>query len=362
MAIKLRHQALSVLVLLSLVPACGGDDDKKQPIIVEVGEAGAPAFPPTYPPALGPEDCAKTTSAVTLSQPEGADVWGGLVLLDFTVEGAKVSSFDLQAFDPALMAWSNNYLSQSNGQHEDGSYFMAVTPYFSDANKDKELKLRIRPSQQGCPEADWTETDTFSAGDPLLGTRWQAQVPATIFSGQFSLQRTAIPNDMALPEVPVVLGAATLSLEFGKKGVFTESVSVPLGSEPDAPLNGCKLNLTFTGTYQLIVRQQYGGLMLAISEQTLTDFAATKCAFPKVEEMALAAKDSMLKISAYTRQGVSINYMPTLYAEPGAPIWEDGGFGQVFQQLPQFLNYVTPTEMGTVNGYVYPQDLSFERQ
>ncbi|HXK20375.1 MAG TPA: hypothetical protein VNG33_21345 [Polyangiaceae bacterium] len=78
--------------------------------------------------------------------------------------------------------------------------------------------------------------------------------------------------------------------------------------------------------------------------------------------MAFAAADFKLRINAYTRQGVSINYLPTLYTTPGAPIWEDNGFGQLFQQLPQFLSYEAAAESGSVNGYVYPQDISFVRQ
>ena len=333
-------------------------------VVVEEGEAGAPAFPPSYPPALSPEDCAKSTSKVTLSQPPGAAVWGGLVLLEFEVEGGKVDTFDVQTFDPSLAAWTNFYVgTQAMGQRDDGSYFMAVSPYFSEADKDQEHKLRIRPRQQGCPDADWTETDTFTAGDPLLGTTWKAEIPAALFSGQFMVQRAlVVPDDTVNITPELRLGDATISMTFGKKGAFTETISVPLATETDAPFDGCTLAFTFSGTYQLILRQGYGGLMLAISDQTLTSFKGTTCTFPKIADMAFAAVDFKVRINAYTRQGISINYLPTLYATPGAPIWEDNGFGQLFQQLPQFLGYTTAKETGSVSGYVYPQDISFEQQ
>src|SRR5260221_11482112 len=128
MAIKL-HPFRSVhtlgVALAFLASACG--DDKVQPA-AEDNDGGAPAivFPPNYPPALGPEDCATKTSKITLSQPDGAAVWGGLVLLDFEVEGAKVATFDVQGFDPALGAWTNSYVgSQAIGQRNDCSYFIA---------------------------------------------------------------------------------------------------------------------------------------------------------------------------------------------------------------------------------------------
>jgi hypothetical protein len=363
----LRSRPLFVSLAL-LASACGGDDDKdkaepaEQP--AEENEAGAPAVAPSYPPALSPEDCSTATSEITLSQPDGAAVWGGLVLLEFTVDGAKLDSFDVQAFDPSLGAWTNNYVgTQATGQREDGSYFIAVSPYFSDDSKDKEMKLRVRPSQQGCPDADWTETETFTAGDPLVGTSWQAQIPAALFSGQFELQRQSIPAGDVLPSSPLTLGDATVSVVFGKKGSFDEVVRVPLSTDADVPYDGCLLSLTFSGTYSLILRQQYGGMTLAISQQTLSSFKGTTCDLPAVDEMGFANMDPMaqpMRLSAYT-QNVSINYLPTLYAEPAAPIWQNNSFGQVFQQLPDFLTYVTAKESGSVSGYVYPQDVSFER-
>ena len=354
------------VALLLLTSACGGDDDKKtEPNDVEENEGGAPSVVViTSPPALSPEDCAPAISEITLSQPEGAGVWGGLVLLEFAVDGTNLQSFDVQAFDPSLGAWTNNYVStQASGQRDDGTYFLAVTPYFSEDNKDKELKLRVRPSQDGCPDAEWTETEAFTAGDPLVGTSWQTKIPAALFSGQLTLQRQSIPAGATLPSSRVRFGDATLSIVFGKKGSFDEVVRVPLSTEADLPYDGCTLSLTFSGTYSLLIRQQYGGMMLAISEQTLSSFKGTTCDLPAVEEMDIANMDAMtppVRLSAYT-QNVSINYLPTLYADPGVPTWQNNQFGQLFQELPNFLSYVTADESGSVNGYVYPQDMNFER-
>jgi hypothetical protein len=356
-------QVRSLTVLLALAAcACGGDDNNKV-AADDDNEAGAPAVAPSYPPALSPDDCATSTSKIKLTQPDGAAVWGGLVLLDFTVEGAKVDSFDVQVLDPSLGAWTGDYVNtQERAQHDDGSYLLAVSPYFSDVNKDKELKLRVRPTQQGCPEADWTETSTFSAGDPLTGTKWKAEIPSTGFSGQLNLQRQAIPNDMALPSSRLTLGPVTLELDFGKKGVLTEVVTLPLSSKKGEPYDGCTVSLTFTGSYEVGVRPQYGGVTIAFSEQTLTSTEGTTCDSPSIDDMAISAEDFDMPLNAYTQQGVNINYLPLAYVEPGVPTWQNNQFGQLFQQLSQFLGYATTKEVGNVDGYLYPQDVTLERQ
>lgn len=367
MATMLRaFQVRSLTALLALAAcACGSDDNKNKVDDQEANtpEGGAAAVAPSYPPALGPEDCATTTSKVTLTQPDGAAVWGGLVMLEFEVEGAKVDSFDVQVYDPSLAAWTNYYLTtQALGQREDGSYMVAVSPYFSEANKDKPLKLRIRPTQPGCPEADWTETTTFTAGDPLVGTKWKAEIPGTEFSGQLNLQRTAIPNEMPIAPSRLTVGDVTVRLNFGKKGVLTEVVTVPLSSKKGEPFDGCTVSLTFTGTYTVSLRQQYGSFTLLVSQQTLTSTDGTTCSSPSVDDMAISSPDFDQQLSGFAQPGASINYLPTTYAEPGPPVWQTNQLGQVFQQLAQFLSYATAKETGNVDGYLYPQDATLERQ
>lgn len=364
MAMMLRpFHVRSLTVCLAIAAcACGGDDNNKAETDDD-NAGGAPAVAVSYPPALGPEDCATSTSKIKLTQPDGAAVWGGLVVLDFTVEGAKVDSFDVQVFDPSLQAWTNYYVNtQTVGQRDDGSYFLAVSPYFSDVNKDKDLKLRVRPTQQGCPAADWTETTAFTAGDPLVGTKWKAQIAGTGFTGQLNVQRTPIPNVMVLPPSRLSVGSVTLEVGFGKNGELTEVLTVPLSSKKDEPYDGCTVSLTFSGTYEVNLPQQYGGISVAFSEQTLTSVDGTTCAFPALKDMAISAKDFDVQLNAYLQPGVSINYLPTAYAEPGAPTWQSSQFGQIFQQLSQFLSYATTSESGNADGYLYPQDVTLERQ
>jgi hypothetical protein len=222
--------------------------------------------------------------------------------------------------------------------------------------------LRVRPTQQGCPDADWTETSAFSAGDPLVGTKWLAELSAGDFSGQLTVQRTPLVAEMSASSSRLLPGAATLSLDFAKKGAFTEVVTVPFSSKTDEPYDGCTLSLTFKGTYEVGLRQQYGGVRLSISEQTLTSIKGTTCDFPAVADMALSADDFDVRLNAYTQQGISIDYLPTLFTEPGSPVWQNSNFGQIFQQLPEFLNYVTTTESGNVGGYTNIQDLTLTRQ
>jgi hypothetical protein len=364
MLISLRPFGLHWVMSLALLAcACGGDDDKKVEATDDGNEGGEPAVAPSYPPALGPEDCATTTSKLTLSQPEGAAVWGGLVVLEFEVEGAKVDSFDLQLFDPSLGIWTNYYVNtQAVGQRDDGSYFMAVSPYFSNANKDEELKIRVRPSQQGCPEADWTESSTFTASDPLVGTQWLVELSAGDFNADLTVQRTPLDVQMPASASPLHLEGATLELDFGKKGVFTEVATIPLSSKEGEPYDGCTLSLTFSGTYEVSVRQQYAGVRLSISERTLTSFEGTTCDFPATKELAISAEDFAMRLNAYTQQGISIDYVPTLFSVPGPPTWQNANLAQIFQQLPQFLGYEDALESGSVNGYVNVQDLVFERQ
>jgi len=352
-----------VMSLALLACACGGDDDKKVEATGDGNEGGEPAAAPSYPPALSPEDCATTTSKITLSQPDGAAVWGGLVVLEFEVEGAKVDSFDVQLFDPSLGVWINYYVNtQASGQRDDGSYFMAVSPNFSEANKDQELKLRLRPSQQGCPEADWTETSSFTAGDPLVGTQWLGELSSGDFSQQLTVQRDPLDAEAVSSSVPLTLGDATVSLDFGKKGVLTEAVTAALSTKKGEPYDGCTLSLTFSGTYEVSVNRQYGGVRVALSERTLSSTKGTTCAFPTVPFMALSAEDFDVRLNAYTQQSVSIDYLPLLFAEPGPAVWQNSNFGQVFQQLPSFLGYETAAELGYVNGYVNAQELTLVRQ
>lgn len=352
-----------VLSLALLACACGGDDDKKVEATGDGNEGGEPALPPSYPPAIGPEDCATTTSKITLTQPEGAAVWGGLVVLEFEVEGAKPSNFTVQLFDPSLGAWINYYVNQeAYGQRDDGSYFMAVSPYFSEANKDQELKLRVRPSQSGCPEADWTETSSFTAGNPLVGTKWLGELSSGDFSQQLTVQRDPLDSEALASSSRLILGDATVSLDFGKKGVLTEVVTVALSSKKDEPYDGCTLSLTFSGTYDVTVRQQYSGLRLALSERALVDTKGTTCDFPTLPFMALSAVDADVRLNAYTQQSISIDYLPLLFAEPGPPVWRNSNFGQVFQELPSFLGYETTGELGIVNGYANVQEMTLVQQ
>ncbi len=360
----IRLSSCGAVCLAMLACACGGDDNKAvvQP---EENEGGAPAIT-AYPPALGPEDCAVETSEITLSQPMRAAVWGGLVLLEFEVDGGKVKDFEVQVYDPSLGAWVDSYAYQNaSGQRDDGSYFLSVSPIYNDANKDQELKVRVRPRQDGCPEADWTETEAFTAGDPIDGTSWSAEIPGLFFSNQYTLQRSSVPDGMALPSQRLRLGDASLSVEFGKKGAFTEMMSFSLvadaNAEPDALFADCSFVLTFTGTYELVMRQQYGGLMLVVSDLTLASTAGSVCLLPKLVDMAFSAEDFDLEVPA-NAQSVSINYLPTLYSEPGVPTWNGNAFGQIFQQLPQFLRYTTNDENGYVDGYVYPLDFSLDQQ
>src|SRR3954469_25469305 len=278
--------ARSLIALVALAGVGCGSDDKHEVQADPDNEGGAPTAAPSYPPALGPEDCATTTSKISLTQPDGAAVWGGLVVLEFTVEGAKVDSFDVQVFDPSLETWTNSYVNtQTFGQREDGSYMMAVSPYFSEVNKDKTLKLRVRPTQAGCPEADWTETTNFSAGDPLVGTKWKAEIPSTGFSGQMNLQRTAVPNEMVIPSTRLTMGNVTLELDFGKKGAFTEIVTAPLVSKKGEPFHGCTISLTFSGTYTVTPGLQYGGVTIAVSEMRVTSTDGSTCSSPKIEDL-----------------------------------------------------------------------------
>jgi hypothetical protein len=349
------------LIAASWFVACGGDDEPDT-IVIEHSDAGAPSFPPSYPPALGPEDCAVSTSEVSLTQPEGAAVWGGLVLLEFDVEGGKVDGFDVQAYDPALGGWSTTYVRQEvAGQRDDGSYFFALRPTFSAPNRDAELKLRIRPTQSGCPDAEWTETDAFTAGDPISETAWEGTVPSELFSSSYTVQRSTVPDGTPLPTTTVALGDVTLSVDFGEKGVVTQELTVPLLAAEDEPFHDCTLVLNFEGTYAPLLRHGYEGFTLALSEQRLVGWEGTTCTFPALADLTELTDETTVRLDAYT-QGVDINYLPLLYSEPSAPLWQNHNFSQIFSRLTQVLTYVSADETGSMNGYVYPQELVLEKQ
>lgn len=344
------------------VVACG--DDGSTTVIRDSNDGGASGLE-GLAPALSPEDCAASTSELTLSQPDGAGVWGGLALLEFEVEGAKVRNFDVQVFDPALGAWTTSYVSQDiSGQREDGTYFMAVRPSYTQANKDGELRLRVRPVQDGCPHADWTESEPFSAGEPLAGTSWRGEVPSARIHGTLQLQRSAL--DVQAPPLPAVqleLGDASISVSFDDEGGVTETLTVALRAasieaEEELPLDGCTISLTFSGSYDLAL-QQYGNISLELSERRLVSIAGTSCELPAVEQLAIANEDFDRPLSL-TTQSVNIDYLPTLYVEPGEPTWRNA-FSYLLDRLPLYLGYETETEIGYASGYVSPQEFSLTR-
>lgn len=361
-SVGLAAGSLSCLAFCLAAPsalvACGSDD-KADTIIVE-GDAGAPAV--SYPPALGPDDCAVKTSKITLSQPAGADVWGGLVLIEFEVDGPTIDSFDVQMYDPALGGWSPYYVQQrAFGQRDDGSYFMAVEAVFSEATRDAELKLRVRPSQSGCPEGEWTETSGFTGRDPLAGTKWRAEVAAELFSNEYQVNRTSLPDNETLPSTRLTIGDVTLSVDFGKKGVFTEQVSIPLLAAEDEPFFGCTLDMTFEGNYSLFLRGGYYGVSLALSTAKLTALDMGDCPLPALDDLLISADDADVRLNAYT-QNVDIDYLPLLYSEPAAPRWANGNLAQVFNVLGPLLDYESPAERGSISNQLYPQDVVFELQ
>lgn len=336
-----------------LAIGCGGsDDDDDDDRLRDENTGGASDSPE---PALTRDDCATKTSELRLSQPAGANVWGGLVVAEFEVEGAKTRDFAMQLYDPALQAWINTYADYNGiGQREDGTYFVAVRPTYNEANRNEELRLRIRPMQEGCPNGEWTESEPFVAGDPVASTSWNAEIPGTMFNGGIDVQRSQIMGEPMQQSMRVQLTSATLRVEFGKKGEVSETVTAELETEEGLPFDGCTLSLTFSGTYELLMRA-YGGIMLVMSEQTLTSTEGSSCTLPSVEELALSGDMFDLPLSAFS-QSVNVDYQPTLWAKPGAPVWQ-GGFGHVFEVLPQYLGYTTETELGVSSGYVSPQEL-----
>jgi hypothetical protein len=168
-----------------------------------------------------------------------------------------------------------------------------------------------------------------------------------------------MPGDPSMSRVR--FGEATLSLDFGKNGALTEILTLSLLAKEGEPYEGCTLSLLFSGTYEVGLRSRYGGVRLSVSEQKLTSFEGTTCEFPATADLALSAEDADLRLNAYTQQGISIDYLPTLFAVPGPPVWQGNDFSRLFEQLPQFLSYLTATEAGSVSGYVGLQDLQLER-
>src|SRR5262249_52129595 len=151
-----------------------------------------------------------------------------------------------------------NSYAQQGGQRDDGSYFLAISPQFSDANKELERKVRIRPSQQGCPDAEWTESEGVTFGDPLSGTSWSADIPGALFNQQLNLNRVGVDP---IPPEPLSFDDVSLAVDFGEKGAFSETLTVSISTAKGVPYDGCTVSLTFEGSYELVLRDQYGGQM-----------------------------------------------------------------------------------------------------
>lgn len=336
---------------------CGESDDKDpvQPV---------PEKTETFPPALGPEDCVPAVTDLTLSQPAGADVWGGLTVLEFNAlnaTGALLDNFHVQRFDPAADAWLNGYVGNYySGQREDGTYFLAVGFVPNDSSKDEQFRLRVRPVQQGCPEAMWTESKAFTMGNPIEGTSWSTQVPAALVNGSLNVVRTVGPL-LPMEQVPLRVGDVGATLTFAKGGAFTQLITVPLESEKGAAYDGCTLALTFEGTWELSLKAQNGQMSVFVSQLALSSTEGTVCAFPKLADMALSGTDFAMSWEGFA-QNVSVDYTASLYADPGAPAWSYTNFLQILVSLGQLLHYNSVTEVGVGQGGVYFSQATFEKE
>jgi hypothetical protein len=356
---------------LGLLPlACGSDDDE-QPAGTDHTSAGAPATPVSYPPALGPEDCASTVTDLKLSQPAGADVWGGLTLLEFQVAGAGSRNFEIEAFDPDTGAWLNQYVGYAySGQRTDGTYLLGVNLYPTEASQDADQRVRVRPTQQGCPEADWVESDAFKLVSPFEGTSWAGTIPGNHFTGEMHIVGSYLNEDVRLH-----LGDTAVSANFADDGTFSQTFTAPLQTSKGAPFQGCTLSLTFEGTWRYELGGFGNGQQLQIADVTLTSTKGSKCTYPALADMDINQEGFKLELGDGTYYP-RIDYVPTLAIKPGAPAWSTEIFNGIVQQLGQLLGHTVPSQMddggagaagpvgdsGNAQGQFNATDVSLEKQ
>jgi hypothetical protein len=332
---EIKGWCFGILGLGSCAIACGDDDAQRVVVVVE-GAGGEAAEP--FPPALGPEDCVTAVTELEVSQPIGADVWGGITLLEFQVEGANLRSFEAQAFDSDAGVWTNQYLPTTfSGQREDGTYVLGVSISPSEANQDADQWLRVRPVQDGCPPAEWVESDTFTLGSPVLGVSWHGSLPIEQFNSSLVVDPSAY--------LSMSVSAAELDVTFGDDGAFSETLALTFSTEEAGPFDACTIAFTFEGSWRH-EPANYSGGMVYLSPLVLSGIDGSDCkggpapASLRVSDPEEAAQFKLAPAVYY----LNVDYLPTLSSTPGAPIWRTSFGRDILYQLPQLLAYEQPSQ------------------
>lgn len=334
---EIKGWCLGILSLGLCAFACG-DDGEQKVVVVHEGGGGEAAEP--FPPALGPEDCVTAVTELELSQPSFADVWGGITLLEFQVEGAKLRNFEAQAFDPDTGVWNNQYLpTPFSGQREDGTYVLGVSLSPSEANQDADQRLRVRPLQDGCPPADWVESDTFTLGSPILGASWHASIPVEQFSSSLAVDQSSW--------LPMSVSAAELDVTFGDDGAFSETLALTFSTEEAGPFDDCTIAFTFEGSWRH-EPANYSGGTVHLSRLQLAGTEGSDCkAGPSLDSLRISDPEvAAERTLGPSTQYLNVDYLPTLSSTPGAPTWRTSLARDILYQVPQLLAYEQPSQGG----------------
>lgn len=315
---------------------CGGNDAKPEDT------------EPIPPPALGPDDCAAATGEIAVTQPYGADVWGGLTVVEFEVAGASVDTFDIEYFEPALDAWISGSILRFQGQRADGRYALGFSIVPRPGSVDSEFRVRVRPQQAGCPDAAWTESPGFALSDPLAGSVWTATVPQADLIGELTLEKT-ISTFTPPISIPLTLGDVELTYIFQEDGVLLLDLWVPLSTAADKPYHECTMVFSFTGTWRMELDRS---LRLMTSPLSFAGAPGSICAYPEPTELAVNQPGFMSPVPPALLALEDIDYEPTLQVPPAAPSWLNGFFTAAVRALPQLLAYNKLTELGSVGGTV----------
>jgi hypothetical protein len=358
-------KSIAPLALALLAAACSSNNETPANTPTGTSTTGSPTGAPTVPGAPPPvtdtpgvtrDDCPSAPTNVKLIQV--APVWGGLINIEATVAKGVPDNLELQVFNPSLARWTQSY--GPFAQKLDGTYVVSTNPFPYDTS-NKPLKMRIRSRLQGCAPSPWVETEPFTLSNPLTGTTWRT----TVQPGELNGTPFVNLNGMGQARGPYTLSdSISHVIAFAADGNLTEVIAFSVASQfPGDLYNGCKIQMTFTGKWELTLENSRMILRVTARKPRATNpTEGSICAAPEPAQWQISLPGNNVQLPAFTQAYPQFNYERLQSAPPGKATLQ-GQFGTAFQQALNFASDNAEPNFATINGQFYSNsgNFSYER-
>lgn len=332
--------AVALVWGLLLSAGCSSDDDD----------------PAAVQPALGPEDCPSAPESLQLLPI--APFWGGFVVITAGVSQGYVDQLEAEYLDPASNTWISAYAEQR--ETPDGRFWVSVSPSVNAGNKDKSFRIRLRSRLDGCAPSSWTETESFSLGDPIAGTTWQSQWPPTIMNGSVVLSRN-VAGAADQFEYQFVNGV-THTAQFEADGTFKERYQFELTTPTEgAPFNGCSLSLNYVGNWQITFGRYESSVQISARAPASEASEGSTCTSPLPETWDLVRSEAAVPLNAISLP-LSFDLTEFLYAEDPVMRWDATNLSGNFSGALSHLRYESGEEFGIFTSWPYVASARYVKQ